>query len=72
LSSSKIPGLKDSKWPVLLLALVAAVVLWQDRGIGAKLDIVPDSTEYAWMITGLEPAYLEYVTARDSRRRIVP
>lgn len=47
MSSSKTPGLKASKWPVLLLAVIAAVVLWQDSGIGAKLDIVPDSTEYA-------------------------
>jgi 4-amino-4-deoxy-L-arabinose transferase-like glycosyltransferase len=39
--------LRSGPWPVVLLSVIAAVVLWQDSGIGTKLDIVPDSTEYA-------------------------
>jgi len=37
----------DSLWPVLLLSVVAAVVLYRDHTSASNLDIVPDSTEYA-------------------------
>ncbi|MBU0729768.1 MAG: glycosyltransferase family 39 protein [Proteobacteria bacterium] len=35
-----------SLWPILLLAVVAVVVLYQDRFSASNLDVVPDSTEY--------------------------
>jgi 4-amino-4-deoxy-L-arabinose transferase-like glycosyltransferase len=36
----------DSMWPILLLAVVASALLYQDRFSASNLDIVPDSTEY--------------------------
>jgi 4-amino-4-deoxy-L-arabinose transferase-like glycosyltransferase len=36
-----------SLWPIVLVAVVAAVVLYQDRFHASILNIVPDSTEYA-------------------------
>jgi len=38
----------------------------------AVKEILRNTPENAWIISGIEPAYIEYFVAKDSKRRIVP
>ncbi len=63
---------------VLVLVFLGAVYMRVDKNYPppyrwlAAEGILRDTPENAWIISGIEPAYLEYLVAKDSLRHIVP